>query len=273
MLLLTSLAAGCTFLSGYDCYGLDIHTLTNASSILTQEACCEACEAFPGCGAAVHIPVADQNKSNSECLFKSSCPSPSKLANRVRCCKPGDDTCIPPKVLSCGKELASLPFCDVSLDTAARVADLLPRLTLKEKISQLAMKAAAVPRLGMSDYNFGGEALHGVWSTCVVDNISTPTRHPTGRTVCPTQFPAPIHMAASFNRDLWQDMAAVSSTEARGLYNYNTLDDIDGGAPCASSLEGCVGLSYYTPNINVARDPRWGRTEEIPGEDPYMNGE
>ena len=124
------------------------------------------------------------------------------------------------------------------------------------KIDQTRMVATAVPRLGMVQYNFGGEALHGVWSTCVIDNVSSPTRHPSGRVVCPTQFPAPIHMASSFNRQLWHDMADISSTEARGLFNNNNIrypSNAGFGSPCAKSLEGCLGLSFYTPNINIAR--------------------
>ena len=104
----------------------------------------------------------------------------------------------------------------------------------------------------MLQYNFGGEALHGVWSSCIVDNITTPTHTPTGKSLCPTQFPAPVHMAASFSRDLWRQIADVSSTEARALYRNNQLrHQADGGfgTPCARSLEGCLGLSFYTPNI------------------------
>lgn len=101
-------------------------------------------------------------------------------------------------------------------------------------------------------YNFGGEALHGVWATCVTDNITTPTHTASGRTLCPTQFPAPIHMSNSWNRDLWVAAADVASTEARALYNHNQLAATTGdGSACSRSLEGCLGLSYYTPNINL----------------------
>jgi len=157
-----------------------------------------------------------------------------------------------------------------------RVSDLLPRLNITEKIGQTGMVATAVPRLGMEEYNFGGEALHGVWASCVIDNVSTSTHTATGKSFCPTQFPAPVHMSNSFNRELWREIADVSSTEARALYRNNKLrhpNDGGFGAPCSRSLEGCVGLSYYTPNVNLARDPRWGRIEETPGEDPYLNGE
>ena len=172
--------------------------------------------------------------------------------------------------------LKGLKFCDRSAPVSERVADLLPRLNLTDKIGQTGMVATAVPAWGMQEYNFGGEALHGVWASCISDNFTTPTHKPTGRLLCPTQFPAPIHMSCAFNRDLWRQMADVSSTEARALYRNNQLrHPADGGfgAPCSRSLEGCLGLSYYTPNVNLARDPRWGRIEETPGEDPFINGE
>jgi len=116
----------------------------------------------------------------------------------------------------------------------------------------------------MRQYNFGGEALHGLWSTCAETNR------------CPTQFPSPITMASSWNKDLWQAAARASAIEARALYANNLLQfpQTDGfGDGCAKSLEGCLGLSYYAPNINIGRDPRWGRVEEIPSEDPFLNGE
>eukprot|EP00038_Savillea_parva_P007576 m.171063 g.171063 ORF g.171063 m.171063 type:complete len:884 (-) comp13331_c0_seq1:2752-5403(-) len=180
-----------------------------------------------------------------------------------------------PAPLTCqSPEIKDLPFCDITLPFEDRVADLLPRLNLTEKIGQTGMVASEVARLGMESYNFGGEALHGVWATCVTDNITTPTHTATGRTLCPTQFPAPIHMSNAWNRDLWRAAADVASTEARALYGHNraAMQQADGSA-CSRSLEGCLGLSYYTPNINLARDPSWGRIEETPGEDPYVNGE
>lgn len=165
-----------------------------------------------------------------------------------------------PVHLTCGSpELSSLPFCNRSLPVEARVADLLPRLNITNKIDQTKMVADAIPSLGMKQYNFGGEALHGVWSSCVVDNVTTATHVSTGKIVCATQFPAPVHMGCSFNRNLWRAMADATSTEARALYRNNMLrHGADGGfgAPCARSLEGCLGLSYYTPNVNIARDPR-----------------
>jgi beta-glucosidase len=158
--------------------------------------------------------------------------------------------------------LKDLKFCDIDLSFEDRVEDLLPRLNLSEKISQFGMVGQAIERLGIREYNFGGEALHGLWSTCY------------NGTYCPTQFPSPITMASSWNRDAWEDAARASAIEARALYRENLLHYPDGfGDGCSKSLEGCLGLSYYAPNINIGRDPRWGRIEEIPGEDPRFNGE
>ena len=179
--------------------------------------------------------------------------------------------------LSCRElPLSALPFCNSTLSVEQRVADLLPRLNQSEKVSQMGMVAAAVERLGMRQYNFGGEALHGVWANCVTDNVTTPSHNATGRQICPTQFPAPVHMSQAFDREMWAMMADASSAEARGLYHSNLVRHSESGgfgAPCARSLEGCLGLSYYTPNVNLARDPRWGRIEECPGEDPVVNAE
>jgi beta-glucosidase-like glycosyl hydrolase len=179
-------------------------------------------------------------------------------------------------LLTCASAgLKAEPFCDRSLPVSERVADLLPRLSLEEKIGQTGMVATAVERLAMIQYNFGGEALHGVWASCVRDNVSTPTHPASGKLLCPTQFPSPKHMSSSFDRDLWQQMADVTSTEARALYAENRRRHGGAaggfGSPCSRSLEGCIGLSYYTPNVNLARDPRWGRIEECPGECPYLN--
>ncbi|KAH8097608.1 symporter [Aureococcus anophagefferens] len=152
--------------------------------------------------------------------------------------------------------LSAYPYCDRALPIRARVADLAARFTVNETISQMGTMAAAVPRLGLPALNYGGEALHGVWSTCAA-----------GR--CPTQFPAPHAMGASFDRDLWRAVGAASGLEARALFRWNQRHN---ASDCARSLEGCLGLTFYAPNVNLARDPRWGRIEEVPSEDPLLNG-
>ena len=168
--------------------------------------------------------------------------------------------------MSC-KELAH-PFCDASLPIPERVRDLLERLNTSQRIAQTAMVGPAVPELAMEQYNYGGEALHGLWSTCVVDNL---TASSSNRTVCPTQFPSPISLGASFSRSLWRAVGDATSTAARALYAYNKL--LPPTTAPARSLEGPIGLTFYAPNVNLVRDPRWGRIEAVPSEDPVMNGE
>ncbi|XP_076935160.1 putative beta-D-xylosidase 2 [Bidens hawaiensis] len=142
-----------------------------------------------------------------------------------------------------------MPFCNVRLSSVDRVRDLLSRLTFKEKIGLLVNKAAAVPRLGMDEYEWWSEALHGV------SNVGPGTRFG-GDFPGATAFPQVITTAASFNTSLWEEIGRVVSDEARAMYNG-----------------GMGGLTYWSPNINIFRDPRWGRGQETPGEDPIVAGE
>ncbi|XVF72724.1 hypothetical protein PTKIN_Ptkin12aG0143200 [Pterospermum kingtungense] len=141
-----------------------------------------------------------------------------------------------------------LPFCKVSMPTSVRVRDLLGRLTLQEKIRLLVNNAAAVPRLGIKGYEWWSEALHGV------SNVGPGTKFG-GAFPGATSFPQVITTAASFNATLWEAIGRVVSDEARAMYN--------GGA---------AGLTYWSPNVNIFRDPRWGRGQETPGEDPVLAG-
>lgn len=130
-----------------------------------------------------------------------------------------------------------LPYLDTSLSFEERAADLVSRMTLEEKVSQLGKDAPAIERLGVSKYGWWKECLHGV-----------------ARQGVATAFPTSLSLSNTWNRDLIYRVADVTSTEARGKNNrYN--------------------LSYYTPTINMARDPRWGRNDETYGEDPYLTGE
>ncbi|PWA76724.1 beta-xylosidase 2 [Artemisia annua] len=142
-----------------------------------------------------------------------------------------------------------LPFCKVNLPIDARVRDLLSRLTLKEKLGLLVDNAPAVPRLGMDEYEWWSEALHGV------SNVGPGTKFG-GAFPGATAFPQVITTASSFNTTLWEEIGRVVSDEARAMYN--------GGA---------AGLTYWSPNVNIFRDPRWGRGQETPGEDPIVAGE
>ncbi|PIA44186.1 hypothetical protein AQUCO_01700063v1 [Aquilegia coerulea] len=141
---------------------------------------------------------------------------------------------------------SEFPFCNTSLPYDVRVKDLVGRLTLQEKVQQLVNKATGVSRLGVPGYEWWSEALHGVSNTGpgVIFNATVPGA---------TSFPAVILSAATFNMSLWYEMGRVVSTEARAMYNV-----------------GQAGLTYWSPNVNVFRDPRWGRGQETPGEDPLV---
>ncbi|GKU86993.1 hypothetical protein SLEP1_g1456 [Rubroshorea leprosula] len=143
---------------------------------------------------------------------------------------------------------AGLPFCRTTLPISERVKDLVGRLTTNEKVRLLVNKAAAVPHLGIKEYEWWSEALHGVSFTgpgVIFDDDFSGA----------TSFPQVITTAASFNVTLWEAIGQVVSDEARAMYN--------GGA---------AGLTYWSPNVNIFRDPRWGRGQETPGEDPMMAG-
>jgi beta-glucosidase len=142
---------------------------------------------------------------------------------------------------------APLPFLDPDLPLAGRVDDLVARLTLPEKINQLLHENNAVERLGVPAYNWWNEACHGV-----------------GRNGRATIFPQVIGLAATWNRDLVQRVAGVIADEARAKHH----------AALAAGRRGQYqGLTFWTPNVNIFRDPRWGRGQETFGEDPHLTGE
>ncbi|KAL3030041.1 hypothetical protein AAZX31_03G198500 [Glycine max] len=142
----------------------------------------------------------------------------------------------------------NMPFCKASLAIPERVKDLVGRLTLQEKVRLLVNNAAAVPRLGMKGYEWWSEALHGVSN--VGPGVKFNAQFPGA-----TSFPQVITTAASFNASLWEAIGQVVSDEARAMYNGGT-----------------AGLTYWSPNVNIFRDPRWGRGQETPGEDPVLAG-
>ena len=147
--------------------------------------------------------------------------------------------CIPPN--------NSLPFCDTSLSVPARVADLVSRLTLAQKIANRYDLEAANPALGLMDnFNYNQEGLHGLGAICFRANASAPVR-------CPTIFAAPPSLASSFNTTLLLHVGDGISTEARA---YNNFGGNRGYA------KRPVDLQVWLPNVNIARDARWGRQVE-----------
>jgi beta-glucosidase len=139
----------------------------------------------------------------------------------------------------------SYPFRDTSLSVSERAADLVSRLTLEEKVDQMLNKTPAIERLGIPPYNWWNECLHGV-----------------GRTKYKvTVYPQAIGMAAGWDVNAIRQMGDYTSEEGRAVYNTSQAKGDYGMY---------LGLTYWTPNINIFRDPRWGRGQETYGEDPYL---
>ena len=138
------------------------------------------------------------------------------------------------------------PYQDKSLSPERRAADLLSRLTLEEKASLTMHASPAIPRLGIKQYNWWSEALHGI-----------------ARNGSATVFPQPIGMASSFDEALVEEVFTAASDEAR-VKNKE--------AAATNDVKVYQGLTFWTPNINIFRDPRWGRGMETYGEDPYLTG-
>lgn len=136
-------------------------------------------------------------------------------------------------------------YLDENLSFEERAKDLVSRMTLEEKVFQTLYTAPAIERLGVKSYNWWNEALHGV-----------------ARAGTATVFPQAIGLAATFDEDLIEEVADTISTEGRAKFNvqqkYNDTDIYK-------------GLTFWSPNVNIFRDPRWGRGHETYGEDPYLS--
>jgi beta-glucosidase len=139
-------------------------------------------------------------------------------------------------------------YLDTSLSFEQRAANLVNQMTLDEKIGQMMNDAKPVERLGIPKYNWWNECLHGVANNGIA-----------------TVFPQAIGMAASFDPEMMQDVATVISDEARAKYHEIVRNNGDRGL--------FKGLTFWSPNINIFRDPRWGRGQETYGEDPYLTGQ
>src|SRR6201997_5665433 len=134
-------------------------------------------------------------------------------------------------------------YLDTNLSPEQRAADLVKRMTLEEKATQLVNQARAIPRLKVPAYDGWSEALHGV----AVNGT--------------TEFPEPVGLAATFDTDAIHRMAIVIGTEGRANYVRGMRDGH------SNIFEG---LDFWAPNINIFRDPRWGRGQETYGEDPFL---
>jgi beta-glucosidase len=143
------------------------------------------------------------------------------------------------------QDVAKLPYMNPKLAPEERAADLVHRMTLEEKASRLVNQARAVPRLGVPAYDWWSEALHGV----AADGT--------------TEYPEPVGLAATFDAPEIHEMATAIGTEAR-VVNVRAVRA--GGSTIFH------GLDFWAPNVNIFRDPRWGRGQETYGEDPYLTG-
>ena len=139
---------------------------------------------------------------------------------------------------------ANAPYMNPALPLEQRVDDLIGRLKLEEKVSQMRDHATPIPRLGVPKYDWWNEGLHGVAFAGYATN-----------------FPQVIGMAATWDTDLVHKMGETVSTEARAKYNEAMRQD---------HHEMFFGLTFWAPNINIFRDPRWGRGQETYGEDPFL---
>ncbi len=144
------------------------------------------------------------------------------------------------------QDYKSLPFMNTELSTEERVNDLVGRMTLEEKISQMMNTAPAIERLGIPEYNWWNECLHGV-----------------ARAGLATVFPQAIGLAAAWDEPLMLKIATAISDEARAKHG----NFVSNGKRFIYE-----GLTFWSPNINIFRDPRWGRGQETYGEDPYLTG-
>ncbi len=153
---------------------------------------------------------------------------------------------IPPQTVRA--DVAGLPYRDASLPIGVRVDDLVARMTVEEKVQQMMHAAPAIPRLGIPAYNWWSEGLHGVAAAGVA-----------------TVFPQAIGMAATFDPGLLHEEADVIGTEFRAKYNEELRTKGQTG--------WFHGLTVWSPNINIFRDPRWGRGQETYGEDPFLTSQ
>lgn len=151
-------------------------------------------------------------------------------------------------LVTAAQHYRSFPMWNTHLKTEQRVNDLVARLTLEEKVAQMLNAAPAIPRLGIPAYNWWNEVLHGV-----------------ARTPFPvTSYPQAIAMAATWDTASLFRMADYSAMEGRAIHNK--------AIELHRENEEYLGLTYWTPNINIFRDPRWGRGQETYGEDPFLTG-
>ncbi|MEM9897002.1 MAG: glycoside hydrolase family 3 N-terminal domain-containing protein [Bacteroidota bacterium] len=155
--------------------------------------------------------------------------------------------CVISTVMSLAQNCEEKPWLNATLSIEERVALLISCMSPQQKASQLLSESKAIPELGIIDYHWWNEALHGV-----------------ARSAKATVFPQAIGLAATFDDTLVYEMADIISDEARAINNHVLST--------GKKQLKYMGLSFWSPNVNIFRDPRWGRGQETYGEDPYLSG-
>jgi len=174
-----------------------------------------------------------------------------------------------PNYLFCGDHVAKMhDFCDHELDLETRVENIVANLTLREMASMMSpdrhlgsdcnCHTSGVSRLGIPSYMWLVETNTDVSGDCFGDK-------------CRTELYGPLGHGATFNRTAWEVKGRILSTEVRAMRNAGWWRDV--GRTVAEKKREKIGLTVFGPNLNIARDPRFGRLSELPGEDPFLNGE
>jgi hypothetical protein len=272
--------------SGNFSKGVCLHNaypILKSFNCLSAAACCSNCTADPKC-VSWNI-----NTGMKSCFLRGSYkpnPGPTCISGQVRAGPPAPPPPPPrpppppppppPPVFSgvtcTNASFAHQPYCNRSLSAEARAAAIIALMTQDEKILMLENGNPGVWRLGIRPMQFG-EGLHGVASGCGAA-VGPPDQFGP-RTGCPTSYPAGIAEGATFNRSLWSAVGAAIGTEARALHNQpncygsSNCNNVSG----AMSGKGIAALALWAPDINLYRDPRWGRGQEVPGEDPKLTSE
>src|SRR5450759_5311828 len=170
-------------------------------------------------------------------------------------------------IAAVAEEAPPAAYQDTSRPFNVRATDLVSRMTLEEKYDQFramqphatwAAKPKAIVRLGVKSYGYWAEANHGVYFPTISGNSNY------------TQYPQSTAIASMWNPDLTQTIAGGIADEARVTYNTSCPPGVPNPAPAGGA---CYGLTYWSPNQNLNRDPRWGRADESYSEDPFLTGE
>jgi beta-glucosidase-like glycosyl hydrolase len=171
-------------------------------------------------------------------------------------CSSGDSAPAPnPDLLyGCLPPHDSEVWCNSSLPASERASSLVKKLSVTELVQMMENDSPSIDRLGVPQYHYGYEALHGMISGCPFKDR------------CFTSFPCSSASAGSFNRTLWHKTGSAQIDEVRGMYNSQTPLAPEGGNPI-------FGMHVRGPQLNPQRDPRWGRNDNSPGEDAYVNGQ